>query len=46
MSRDGSLRILDVGCGTGANLELLGRFGAAEGGMFPKKRLSFAAGVA
>jgi SAM-dependent methyltransferase len=24
-------RILDVGCGTGANLELLARFGAAEG---------------
>jgi SAM-dependent methyltransferase len=24
-------RILDVGCGTGANLELLGQFGSAEG---------------
>ncbi len=24
-------RILDVGCGTGANLEMLGEFGAAEG---------------
>lgn len=24
-------RILDIGCGTGANLELLGRFGDAEG---------------
>src|SRR2546423_10788325 len=24
-------RILDVGCGTGANLELLGEFGEAEG---------------
>ena len=26
-----SLRILDVGCGTGANLEMLGQFGQAEG---------------
>ena len=26
-----SLRILDVGCGTGANLEMLSQFGAAEG---------------
>lgn len=25
------IRILDVGCGTGANLEMLARFGAAEG---------------
>src|SRR5439155_5559578 len=25
------LRILDVGCGTGANLEMLGQFGKAEG---------------
>jgi SAM-dependent methyltransferase len=27
----GGLRICDVGCGTGANLELLGRFGTAVG---------------
>jgi SAM-dependent methyltransferase len=26
-----SLRILDVGCGTGANLEMLSQFGSAEG---------------
>src|SRR5215203_6478026 len=26
-----SLRILDVGCGTGANLEMLSQFGTAEG---------------
>src|SRR5690606_13008000 len=25
------LRILDVGCGTGANLEMLSQFGSAEG---------------
>src|SRR5688500_13025212 len=25
------LRILDVGCGTGANLEMLAQFGSAEG---------------
>jgi SAM-dependent methyltransferase len=31
--RDGgdTIRILDVGCGTGANLEMLAQFGAAEG---------------
>ena len=27
----GQLRILDVGCGTGANLEMLAKFGTAEG---------------
>ena len=30
-SRNGSLNILDVGCGTGANLEMLSQFGQAEG---------------
>ena len=29
--RQSPLRILDVGCGTGANLEMLSKFGSAEG---------------
>ena len=29
--RGGSLKILDIGCGTGANLEMLSQFGDAEG---------------
>ena len=31
VARHSSLRILDVGCGTGANLEMLSQFGSAEG---------------
>jgi SAM-dependent methyltransferase len=34
-------RILDVGCGTGANLELLGEFGDAEGVDVSPEALSF-----
>lgn len=34
-------RILDVGCGTGANLELLSRFGEAEGIDISEDALSF-----
>ena len=34
-------RILDVGCGTGANLELLGQFGDAEGVDVSDEALSF-----
>lgn len=34
-------RILDVGCGTGANLELLANFGAAEGVDISAEALSF-----
>jgi SAM-dependent methyltransferase len=30
-TQDSTLSILDVGCGTGANLEMLARFGTAEG---------------
>ncbi len=30
-SKDQGLRILDVGCGTGANLEMLSQFGESEG---------------
>src|SRR6266436_3116634 len=31
-------KILDVGCGTGANLQMLAHFGAAEGVMSPPQR--------
>src|SRR5580765_8891264 len=31
VTRHSTLRILDVGCGTGANLEMLAQFGSAEG---------------
>jgi SAM-dependent methyltransferase len=34
-------RILDVGCGTGANLELLGRYGEAEGVDVSPEALAF-----
>ena len=30
-SKDQSLKILDIGCGTGANLEMLAQFGESEG---------------
>jgi len=30
-STRGAIRILDIGCGTGANLEMLSRFGTSEG---------------
>jgi SAM-dependent methyltransferase len=36
-----SLNILDVGCGTGANLEMLAEFGAAEGVDVSAEALSF-----
>src|SRR5687768_4277121 len=34
-------RILDVGCGTGANLEMLSQFGAAEGVDVSEEALAF-----
>jgi SAM-dependent methyltransferase len=37
----GQPRILDVGCGTGANLEMLSRFGDAEGIDVSQEALSF-----
>lgn len=39
--RDTPLRILDVGCGTGANLEMLAQFGEAEGVDVSAEALSF-----
>lgn len=38
---DDALKILDVGCGTGANLEMLSEFGAAEGVDVSPEALSF-----
>ncbi|MGD9562238.1 MAG: class I SAM-dependent methyltransferase [Pyrinomonadaceae bacterium] len=38
------LRILDVGCGTGANLEMLAQFGAAEGVDVSDEALEFCRG--
>jgi SAM-dependent methyltransferase len=40
-SRMGLRRILDVGCGTGANLEMLSRFGNAEGVDVSDEALTF-----
>ena len=39
--QDSPLNILDVGCGTGANLEMLAQFGAAEGVDLSAEALSF-----
>lgn len=39
--KDRTPRILDVGCGTGANLELLARYGAAEGVDVSPEALAF-----
>src|ERR1044072_3000907 len=36
-----ALRILDVGCGTGANLEMLAQFGEAEAGDVSDDALEF-----
>ena len=39
--KDAALNILDVGCGTGANLEMLSEFGKAEGVDVSAEALSF-----
>ncbi len=39
--KDSALNILDVGCGTGANLEMLSQFGEAEGVDVSGEALSF-----
>src|SRR5262245_59749009 len=36
-----AIRILDVGCGTGANLEMLGQFGTSEGVDVSEEALDF-----
>ena len=43
-SPDSERKILDVGCGTGANLEMLSRFGKAEGVDVSFEALSFCRG--
>ena len=40
-TQDSTANILDVGCGTGANLEMLSEFGAAEGVDVSTEALSF-----
>ncbi len=40
-TNDGRPRILDVGCGTGANLEMLSQFGEAEGVDISEDALAF-----
>jgi ubiquinone/menaquinone biosynthesis C-methylase UbiE len=40
-ARDGSLRILDIGCGTGAMLDELAPFGSVTGADFAVEALSF-----
>ncbi len=41
LATEGSLRILDVGCGTGLNLQYLGRYGDAQGVDMSPEALDF-----
>src|SRR6476659_7921710 len=43
-AEDATISILDVGCGTGANLEMLSRFGNAEGVDVSDEALDFCRG--